>query len=45
MDKDITVGAAEEGYVGIKVGSGVYHFAVNGVPPSINQPAPVIKTK
>lgn len=45
MDKDITVGAAEDGYVGLKVGSGVYHFAVNGVPPSINPPAPIIKTK
>ena len=28
LDKDITIGAAEDGYVGLKVGSGVYHFAV-----------------
>ncbi|MGZ3819473.1 MAG: family 78 glycoside hydrolase catalytic domain [Mucilaginibacter sp.] len=31
-DKNITVGAEENGYVGLKVGSGIYHFAVNGVP-------------
>jgi len=32
LDKDITVGASETGYVLIKAGSGSYHFAVNGVP-------------
>ena len=32
-DKDITVGPTDSGYVFIKVGSGTYHFAVNGVPP------------
>jgi alpha-L-rhamnosidase len=31
INKDITVGKSEDGYVGLKVGSGVYHFAVNGV--------------
>jgi alpha-L-rhamnosidase len=34
QDKDITIGTTENGYVGLKVGSGTYHFAVNGVPPT-----------
>jgi alpha-L-rhamnosidase len=33
-DKDITVGKSEDGYVTLKVGSGVYHFAVNGAAPA-----------
>ncbi|MDB5026259.1 MAG: Bacterial alpha-L-rhamnosidase [Mucilaginibacter sp.] len=31
LDKDITIGKSEDGYVGLKVGSGIYHFAVTGV--------------
>jgi alpha-L-rhamnosidase len=34
QDKDITLGALENGYVALKVGSGIYHFEVNGVPSS-----------
>jgi alpha-L-rhamnosidase len=30
-DKDITIGKSEDGYVGLKVGSGIYHFVVNSV--------------
>ncbi len=30
LDKDITVGKTENGYVGLKVGSGIYHFVVTG---------------
>jgi alpha-L-rhamnosidase len=33
LDKDIMVGAAENGYVGLHLGSGSYHFAVEGTPP------------
>lgn len=29
LNKDITIGQSEDGYVGLKVGSGVYHFVVN----------------
>jgi alpha-L-rhamnosidase len=31
FDKDIVIGKTENGYVGLKVGSGIYHFAVVGV--------------
>jgi alpha-L-rhamnosidase len=31
LDKDITIGKSEDGYVGLKMGSGIYHFAVTGV--------------
>jgi hypothetical protein len=41
LDKDIEVSQPEGGYVGLKVGSGVYHFAVNGVPPAQTPVAPV----
>lgn len=34
QDKDVALGALESGYVALKVGSGIYHFEVNGVPPS-----------
>ncbi len=30
LDKDITVGSAEDGYIKLQAGSGVYHFAVSG---------------
>ena len=39
--KDIAVGKTEDGYVELKVGSGIYHFAINGVPPPITTPQPV----
>lgn len=35
LDKDIQVGAGENGYVLIKTGSGSYHFAVNN-PPAVS---------
>ena len=40
LPQDI-IGKTENGYVGLKVGSGIYHFAVNGVPPTM----PVLGTK
>jgi alpha-L-rhamnosidase len=30
LDKDITVGTPEDGYIKLQAGSGVYHFTVNG---------------
>jgi hypothetical protein len=43
LDKDITVGQPEDGYVGLKVGSGIYYFTVNGIVAPV--PAPVVPMK